>query len=32
MRAGDQISSLGWEDPLEKGMSTHTRIFAWIIP
>ena len=21
--------SLGWEDPLEKGMTTHSNIFAW---
>ena len=24
-----QVPSLGWEDPLEKGMATHTSIFAW---
>ena len=24
--------SLGWEDPLEKGMATHSRILAWRIP
>ena len=24
--------SLGWEDPLEKGMATHTSILAWRIP
>ena len=24
--------SLGWEDPLEEGMATHSRILAWIIP
>ena len=24
--------SLGWEDPLEKGMTTHSNIFAWRIP
>ena len=23
------ILSLGWEDPLEKEMSTHSCIFAW---
>ena len=23
---------LGWEDPLEKGMATHSSIFAWRIP
>ena len=26
-----QIQSLGWEDPLEKGMATHSSIFAWKI-
>ena len=24
--------SLGWEKPLEKGMATHSSIFAWRIP
>ena len=24
--------SLGWEDPLEEGMATHSSIFAWKIP
>ena len=24
-----QVRSLGWEDPLEKGMVTHSSIFAW---
>ena len=24
--------SLGWEDPLEKEMSTHSSILAWKIP
>ena len=24
--------SLGWEDPLEKGMATHSSIVAWRIP
>ena len=23
--------SLGWEDPLEKGIATHSSILAWII-
>ena len=23
---------LGWEDPLEKGMPTHSSILAWRIP
>ena len=27
-----QIPSLGWEDPLEKGMATHSSIPAWKIP
>ena len=27
-----QVQSLGWEDPLEKRMATHFRIFAWRIP
>ena len=27
-----QIQSLGWEDPLEKGMATHSSILAWEIP
>ena len=27
-----QIGSLGWEDPLEKGMATHSSILAWKIP
>ena len=26
------VQSLGWEDPLEKGMVTHSIIFAWRIP
>ena len=26
------IWSLGWEDPLEKGMTTHSSILAWEIP
>ena len=26
------IQSLGQEDPLEKGMSTHSSILAWRIP
>ena len=27
-----QIQSLGGEDPLEKGMATHSSILAWEIP
>ena len=26
-----QVRSLGWEDPLEKGMVTHSNILAWEI-
>ena len=26
------VRSLGWEDPLEEGMSTHSSILAWRIP
>ena len=26
------VLSLGWEDPLEKGKSTHSSILAWRIP
>ena len=27
-----QVRSLGWEDPLEKSMATHSSILAWRIP
>ena len=27
-----QVQSLGWEDPLEEKMSTHSSILAWEIP
>ena len=27
-----QVRSLGWEDPLEKGMATHSSTLAWRIP
>ena len=27
-----QVQFLGWEDPLEEGMATHSNILAWIIP
>ena len=27
-----QVQSLGWEDPLVKGMATHSSILAWRIP
>ena len=26
------VRSLGWEDPLEKGMATHSSLLAWRIP
>ena len=26
------VKSLGWEDPLEKGMATHSSILAWRMP
>ena len=26
------VQHLGWEDPLEKGMATHSSILAWRIP
>ena len=26
------VQSLGWEDPLENGMATHSIIIAWKIP
>ena len=26
------VQSLGWKDPLEKGMATHSSILAWKIP
>ena len=26
------VRSLGWEDPLEKGMATHSGTLAWRIP
>ena len=27
-----RVPSLGWEDPLEEGMATHSSILAWRIP
>ena len=27
-----QVQSLSWEDPLEKGMATHSSILVWRIP
>ena len=26
------VQPLGWEDPLEEGMATHSSIVAWRIP
>ena len=26
------VQSLGWEDPLEEGMATHSGFLAWRIP
>ena len=27
-----RVQTLGWEDPLEKEMATHSSILAWKIP
>ena len=27
-----QVRSLGWEDPLEEGIATHSSVPAWRIP
>ena len=27
-----RVRSLGWEDPMEKEMATHSRTLAWKIP
>ena len=27
-----QVRSLGWEDPQEKGMATHSSVLAWRMP
>ena len=26
------VRALGWEDPLEKGMATHSSVLSWRIP
>ena len=26
------VQSLGWEDPLQEGMDTHSSILAWRVP
>ena len=31
-RQETQVQSLGWGDPLEKGMATYSSILAWRIP
>ena len=31
-KQGIWVGSLGWEDPLEKEMATHSSILAWGIP
>ena len=31
-RQETQVRSLGCEDPLEKGMATHSSILAWKVP
>ena len=30
--AKTQVRSLGWKDPLEKEMATHSSVLAWEIP
>ena len=32
MKGCTQVQSLGWEDPLEEEMATHSSILAWKIP
>ena len=32
MRQEPWVRSLGWEDPLEKEIATHSSILAWEIP
>ena len=27
-----QVQSLGWEDPLEEKMATHSSVLAWRMP
>ena len=29
---GTWVPSLGWEDPLEEGLATHSNVLAWRIP
>ena len=28
----DEVLTLGWEDPLEEGMATHSSLLTWRIP
>ena len=28
----EKVQPLGWEDPLEEGLATHSSILAWRIP
>ena len=30
--SASNVGDLGWEDPLEEGMATHSSILAWRIP
>ena len=30
--AGDWVWSLGWEEPVEEEMETHSSVLAWKIP
>ena len=30
--AGEPVQSLGWKDPVEEKMATHSSILAWRIP
>ena len=30
--AGDQVLPIGWEDPLEEEVATHSSILGWEIP
>ena len=32
LQCGRWVQSLGWEDPLEEGMATHSSILAWRTP
>ena len=32
MQETPRVWSLGWEDPLEEGMATHSSILAWRLP